>query len=258
MNEIALAGMTVLLAEDEEINAEVAVNMLEDKGLLVTAVRDGLEAVKCYKSRPFDIVLLDIMMPVMNGYLAAAEIRKFEKLEHRRPAVIIAMSALSDSDERRKWSKNGIDGYAAKPINWPALLRKIGHNAGSRRTVRPQTELLSCVIDYERFVDDMCNKNHELAASLINKFVSRRVGELIKAAEEAVKGKDIKRLREVCHSMIGVSRSMCADGLARRASELRQLAIEGSWPAMPGIIETMHKCHDNIMRWWETQLTPDM
>jgi len=254
MSEIELAGMTVLLAEDEEINTEVAVNILEDKGLRVTAVHDGLEAVKCYKANSFDIVLMDIMMPVMNGYLAVAEIRKIEKLERRTPAVIIAMSALSDSDEYRKWLKNGIDGYVAKPINWPGLFRKIAHNAGSKRTAKPQIELLSCVIDYERFVGDMCNKNYELAVSLINKFVSRRVGELILAAEEAVKSKDVKRLREVCHSMIGVSRSMCADGLARRASELRQLAIEGSWSAMPSVIETMRRCHDNIMRWWENQL----
>ncbi len=254
MNEIALAGMTVLLAEDEEINTEVAVNILEDEGLRVTAVRDGLEAVKCYKARSFDIVLMDIMMPMMNGYLAVVEIRKFEKFERRTPAIIIAMSALSDLDERQKWLKNGIDGYVAKPIDWPGLFRKITHNAGGKRAAKPQAELLSCAIDYERFVRDMCNKNHELAVSLINKFVSSRVGELIKAAEEAVKGKDVKRLREVCHSMIGVSRSMCADSLARRASELRQLAIEGSWPAMPGIIETMRKCHDNIMRWWETRL----
>ncbi|MFW8601687.1 response regulator [Desulfobacterota bacterium M19] len=254
MSEIALAGMTVLLAEDEEINTEVAVNILEDKGLLVTAVCDGLEAVKCYKAHSFDIVLMDIMMPVMNGYLAAAEIRKIEKIEHRAPAVIIAMSALSDPDEHRKWLKNGIDGYVAKPINWPGLFREIGHNAGGKRAEKPQTELLSCVIDYERFVGDMCNKNHDLAVSLINKFVSSRVSELIQAAEEAVLGKDVKRLREVCHSMIGVSRSMCADGLARRASELRQLAIEGSWPAMPDVIETMRRCHDSIMRWWETKL----
>ncbi len=254
MDEIALAGMTVLLAEDEEINTEVAVNILEDKGLRVTAVCDGLEAVKCYKARSFDIVLMDIIMPVMNGYLAVAEIRKLENLERRTPAVIIAMSALSDPDERRKWLKNGIDGYAAKPINWPGLFREIAHNVGGKRTTKPQADVLLCVIDYERFVGDMCNKNHELALSLINKFVSSRAGELIKAAEEAVRNKDVKRLREVCHSMIGVSRSMCAEGLARRASELRQLAIEGSWPAMPDVIETMRQCHDNIMRWWETQL----
>lgn len=246
--------MTVLLAEDEEINIEVAVNILEDKGLLVTVVRDGLEAVKYYKTSSFDIVLMDIMMPVMNGYLAVAEIRKIEKIEGRTPAIIIAMTALTGPDERQKWLKNGMDGYVAKPINWPGLFRKIGHTVGGKSIAQPKAELLSCAIDYERFVNDMCNKNHELAVNLINKFVSSRVGELIKAAEEAVNGKNVKRLREVCHSMIGVSRSMCADSLARRASELRQLAIEESWSVMPNVIEGMRKCHYNIMCWWEAQL----
>jgi two-component system sensor histidine kinase/response regulator len=117
--ENATAGpkkLRVLLAEDAVINQRVAVGFLEQFGHDVVVANDGSAAVKLFKSGDFDVVLMDIQMPEMDGYDATAAIRKLESGSTRRTAVI-AMTAAAMKGDRERCLEVGMDGYIAKPIN---------------------------------------------------------------------------------------------------------------------------------------------
>jgi two-component system sensor histidine kinase/response regulator len=126
----ALRGARVLLVEDNDINQIVATEILTDAGLVVDVAPDGKVALEMVQSKPYDIVLMDMQMPVMDGITATREIRKIGRLA-RLP--IIAMTANAMEQDRRKCLEAGMNGHVAKPIDpdelWSALLRFVAPRA---------------------------------------------------------------------------------------------------------------------------------
>ena len=123
-----LEGLRVLLAEDNELNREIAVFVLEDEGIHVVEATDGKQAAELFANKPehyFDAVLMDIMMPSMDGYEAAKAIRSSEK-EDSGTIPIIAMTANAFDEDRRKTKEAGMNAHLAKPLNIPELLETIG------------------------------------------------------------------------------------------------------------------------------------
>ena len=118
------AGTRVLLAEDNEINQQVAQEILEGAGFKVTIANNGQEAVEMMKSSHFEIVLMDIQMPVMDGYAATKAIRDWEKSQDQS-VPIIAMTAHAMSGDREKSIKTGMNGHVTKPIDPDLLFAEI-------------------------------------------------------------------------------------------------------------------------------------
>ncbi len=110
----AILGARVLLVEDNAINQQVATELLENHGLLVTVVDNGRDAVAAVSSKPFDIVLMDIQMPEMDGFQATAEIRK-DPLFKELP--ILAMTAHAMAGDRNKSLAAGMNDHLTKPID---------------------------------------------------------------------------------------------------------------------------------------------
>ena len=127
-----IRGMRILLAEDNELNMEIACELLSDEGAEVTAAEDGRVAVDIFRrSEPysFDAVLMDIMMPNMNGYDATGEIRRLDR-EDAGTVPIIAMSANAFEDDIKKSLEAGMNAHLAKPINIAELIKTLGTLAG--------------------------------------------------------------------------------------------------------------------------------
>lgn len=125
--EKAITGLHILLTEDNELNMEIAEFMLQNEGAEVTKAWNGQEAVELFsKSKPgeFDAILMDIMMPVMNGYEAAKRIRSLDR-EDARGIPIIAMTANAFTEDRLKAKEAGMDEHIAKPIDVKLLLKTI-------------------------------------------------------------------------------------------------------------------------------------
>jgi len=114
----------ILLAEDNPVNQRVAAGMLEKRGHTVTAVENGLEALQAVKVQRFDLVLMDLQMPEMDGFAATAAIRELEKTTGRH-LPIVAMTARAMKGDRECCLQAGMDGYVAKPINPKELLATI-------------------------------------------------------------------------------------------------------------------------------------
>jgi len=119
-----LCGTKVLLVEDNEINREVAQEILQEAGLIVTIASNGREAVEKVKKNTYDIVLMDIQMPIMDGYDATREIRR-DLVYSGLP--IIAMTANALLSDQEKCLQVGMNDHVAKPIDTNKLFRKIAY-----------------------------------------------------------------------------------------------------------------------------------
>ena len=122
-----LSGCRILLVEDNELNREIAAFLLKDEGISVTEAEDGQQAVECFLKMPegyYDAVLMDIMMPVMDGYQATREIRGSGKKDAEM-IPIIAMTANAFAEDKRKTMEAGMDAHLSKPLNVPELMDTI-------------------------------------------------------------------------------------------------------------------------------------
>lgn len=119
-----LAGKRILLAEDNDLNAEIAIELLSEEGLLVDRVSNGVACVeKLEKAAPdfYDLILMDIQMPVMNGYDATRKIRQLED-PFRSSIPIIAMTANAFAEDRQKALFVGMNDHVAKPVDMNVLI----------------------------------------------------------------------------------------------------------------------------------------
>nr|WP_288733552.1 ATP-binding protein [uncultured Anaerobutyricum sp.] len=122
-----LSGCRILLAEDNELNREIAVFLLKDEGISVTEAEDGRQALECFLKMPdgyYDAVLMDIMMPVMDGYQTAIAIRGSGKKDAEM-IPIIAMTANAFAEDKRKTMEAGMNAHLSKPLNVPELMDTI-------------------------------------------------------------------------------------------------------------------------------------
>ena len=125
--ETSIQGLHVLLAEDNELNMEIAEFVLQNEGTVVTKAWNGQEAVDIFrKSSPgeFDAILMDIMMPVMNGYEAAKMIRSLDR-EDAKVIPIIAMTANAFTEDKMRAKEAGMDEHIAKPVDGKLLVKVI-------------------------------------------------------------------------------------------------------------------------------------
>ncbi len=125
--EASIRGLHILLAEDNELNMEIAEFMLQNEGADVTKAWNGREAVEIFeKSRPgeFDIILMDIMMPVMNGYEASKMIHSMDR-EDAKTIPIIAMTANAFTEDKIRAKEAGMDEHIAKPVDGKLLVKII-------------------------------------------------------------------------------------------------------------------------------------
>lgn len=122
-----LKGKRILLAEDNDLNAEIAETVLVEAGIEVKRVEDGLQCIEELKKMPekyYDVILMDVQMPNMDGYTATEKIRRLD--DSRAEIPIIAMTANAYDEDRRKAQEAGMDGFLAKPLDVDEMMRLLG------------------------------------------------------------------------------------------------------------------------------------
>ena len=252
------AGQRVLLAEDHAINELLMRKLLAQMGYEVTVARDGQEAVRCWQSQPFDLVLMDVQMPVMSGFEATAQIRALEAADAgRRHTPIVALTAHAMAGYREKCLAAGMDAYVSKPVS-PALLvqaideatrpqapppladmlegldltsaRRVGaapapttHSTGSTEPVLAAGPLES--IDLDELVETMGGDRLaviEIAAAMRSDMAQRAA-----SMQRALPLRDALTLQEQTHALKGALATIGAHRAAAVAKQM-ELALRGS------------------------------
>ena len=138
-SSMGLRGARVLLVEDNEINQQIASELLEGAGVVVDVARDGAEALKKVHSTAYDLVLMDMQMPIMDGLAATRNIRLIPRL---RSLPIVAMTANARAADRQSCLDAGMDDFLSKPIDPDALWDKM------HQWLKPRTPVLEPTLDF--------------------------------------------------------------------------------------------------------------
>ena len=137
-----ITGLRILVAEDNELNMEIAEFVIQSEGASVVKAWNGQEAVEAFEksaSGEFDVILMDVMMPVMNGYEATKMIRTMDRSDAKK-IPIIAMTANAFVEDRIKSKKAGMNEHVSKPIDMKLLVKIIAELAGKIKSVRIKDE----------------------------------------------------------------------------------------------------------------------
>ncbi|MBC8177257.1 MAG: PAS domain S-box protein [Deltaproteobacteria bacterium] len=243
-----IRGARVLLVEDNEINQQVAKEILEAAGLNVSLANNGQEAVEAVRSGAFDAVLMDVQMPVMDGYTATREIRNWEdqfRIPHSAFRIpIIAMTAHALTGDREKSLKAGMNDHVTKPIDPEVLFRTLGKwlkksgyvATGEESTAETMIKTRVAPNDKLDFPDlDGINVKAGIERLLGNKKSYRRIllrfrQDFENAAESIRNLIDEEKYDEaeiLAHSIKGAGANIGAEGLQATAGALEKWIKDG-------------------------------
>lgn len=227
-------GARVLLVEDNPINQQVAAELLKGAGLVTDIAANGREAIAAVFSSDYDLVLMDIQMPVMGGYEATAMIRDNERYAG---LPIVAMTAHTMSGVREECLAAGMNDYLSKPIDpdrlFEVLLRWIKPGDRPLPAREPEAGGGDGYAPLPRAIEgfdlgaglDLLDHNHPLYREMLIDFATRSIAKCRRLPELIRKG-ERDEARRLTHSLRGIAGNLSATDIYRLASELEEL-LEG-------------------------------
>ena len=264
-------GIRILLAEDDATNQKVALHILKKFGYRADAAGNGQEVLQALEKIPYDIVLMDIQMPVMDGYTATRRIRELElkaqrvKLNHNDSEdlsdseiqlsarsgriPIIAMTAHAMKGDREKCIAAGMDDYTPKPINPEELLEKIEksdrveENVPSQKSgvekerLQPETSEGTQPLDFEKALERAMG-DKDFLKMLLGGFV-RELPDQIESLKVAVAGTDAVALTEQAHKLKGAAANLSAYGVSSAAKSLEEIGRSQNMDEANQILEVL-------------------
>jgi two-component system sensor histidine kinase/response regulator len=219
----------ILLVEDNVVNQRVAAGLLTHRGHHVTVAQDGREAVARLDQEAFDLVLMDLQMPVMSGLDATAAIRLRERGTGRH-VRIVAMTAHAMDRDRDLCLAAGMDGYLSKPIN-PRMLFAVVERDDDGGRVPPA--VVEAVTFDEDALRHRLSGNDRLMTDVIRLFLEDLPARLAEI-HAAVIGKNAGALRAAAHALKGAAGNLSAGGLFEAAQVLERVAAESHMDAAEG------------------------
>ena len=233
----------LLLAEDNETNQKVILGLLRPRGHVVDVVSNGAEAVLAVERNTYDLVLMDLQMPVMGGLEATRAIRKLDA-ETGRHTRIVAMTAHAMTNDRDQCLAAGMDGYLAKPVDRQTLLAVVEQQAAFAVASPPREQL-----DLEA-IRERLGRDEELVVQLIQSFLDG-CPELIAKIHHAVQQRDAEQLRVSAHALRGVASQLSATEVVQFASALETAAARPPWEwtsINSGLVELQREL-DRLIVW---------
>jgi CheY-like chemotaxis protein/anti-sigma regulatory factor (Ser/Thr protein kinase) len=235
----AITPLRILLAEDHPVNRQVALGLLARHGHTVDVVVDGAAAVEAARGGGYDVILMDVHMPVMDGTEASRLIRGFPGAAGRVPIVGLSASVLKD--ETDLCFAAGMDEFLAKPIDPAALAGVLAHHAPS--TPEPSSPTATALLDaaYAQALVDALGAAHVAAlAAALPEEVEPHVRHLTTAAP----GTDVTTLRAPAHALKGVAANLGLSALAALAGAVEEAALAGDAARVGKLSLELPPCKD--------------
>jgi signal transduction histidine kinase len=215
--------LAILLVEDNPLNRRLTLAVLEKEGHRVTVAGNGVAGLEAFRCGKFDVVLMDVQMPLMDGIEATLAIRAHERISGGR-VPIVAFTAHATVADRDRCMGAGMDGYLTKPIRPTELLEAIerqfvappGRAAPAKRIVLDRAALL-----------DQVDGDRQLLSEITELFLSEYSG-LMTRAREAMARRDRSDFSTAVHTLRGMLRSLSADAAQRVAGTLQGLDLKRS------------------------------
>ncbi|MCK4839425.1 MAG: response regulator, partial [Desulfobulbaceae bacterium] len=259
-----LDGLKVLVAEDNEINRQVATAKLEKVGIRVDIAVNGEEAVQAVQAKNYDLVLMDIQMPVMDGYKAARTIRRQEEQGGKSRLPIIAMTANAMATDRQKSLAAGMDDHISKPVDSKLLYRTItalvkprpgsgdvatdqAVAAAAARQEDSATELGGTMpgLDLAQGLRNLENDT-TFYRKLLGNF-RRDYADTVVKIKKALAGDDHPEVIFICHTIKGLAGNLGATAFKEAASRLEQAIVANDDSSLDELLNDFDEQMQRVM-----------
>jgi signal transduction histidine kinase/DNA-binding response OmpR family regulator len=222
-------SLSILLAEDNPVNQKLAVTILNRRGYHVTVVNNGQEALDAVQAARFDLVLMDMQMPVMDGLEACQHIRTLQTAGQLGKLPIIALTANAMSGDRERYLQAGMDGYISKPIDATRILEEIhrvlGEHPPAATTPTQPEQDNTPVFQYQQALKN-CDGDESFLPLLIAAFLDDLPVRLVDLRQGLQQG-DLPAVIMAAHALKGSCLSVAALQLAAHCRRMETAANEG-------------------------------
>ncbi|MBM3262430.1 MAG: response regulator [candidate division Zixibacteria bacterium] len=245
--------LRVLLAEDGMVNQRVAVMMLETRGHRVSVAGNGREAVDLFQREPFDVILMDVQMPDIDGLEATRLIRWHER-EHGGHIPVVAMTAHAMKGDRERCIEAGMDAYLSKPIRADLLYDAVEAFFGPSESSDTSAETLATpisepeevsVFDWDR-AREQVGGSEAILVDLAELFL-QECPKLIQAVETAVAEGNMAELRRNAHTLKGSARVFFADTLTDVAYRLELMGKNQDTEGIEQVLEVLREAVEQLL-----------
>lgn len=244
----------VLLAEDNEVNRRIGQGLLEKAGYRVTMANDGAEAFRQWRAGRFDLILMDLQMPGLDGLEATRRIRRAEGRVVHTP--ILAMTAHSDKQQRQRCLDAGMDDHIAKPLHPAHFLETVGHWAG----VDPHTHRTATELEGEAespvaldTLEAVAQGDDRFQLEIVALFLADTPGNLHRL-RSALESADSEACREIAHSLRGACATFGAIHMSRLFLDIEQLPADDFFGGALPLVDAAEQAFGEARTYLEANL----
>jgi signal transduction histidine kinase/CheY-like chemotaxis protein/HPt (histidine-containing phosphotransfer) domain-containing protein len=246
-----LPPLRILLAEDIKVNRDVVRFYLRQQPVEIVEAANGVEAVELFSRQSFDVVLMDIEMPEMDGITAIRTIRKSEQTAQRPPTPIFTLTAHALQEQIEQCVQAGAQRVLTKPVRKKVLLAALHQIAGAPRqsTAAPAGDDASSApsrlpVDFDRLFAEF-DGDKPMATQLLGDFVAS-LPEQIDAIQANLAAARFEELRQAAHKVKGAAANLAADPLAQLAAQLEAAARSADADACARIVADLRRARNEL------------
>jgi CheY-like chemotaxis protein len=238
-------GVQILLVEDNSVNQMVTRKILGNYGCLVTSAGNGREAVELVRQRKFDLILMDCLMPEMDGYRATGIITEYQRRHNQKHTPIIAFTANAMKGDEEKCLAAGMDDYISKPLQPEKMIAVMSQwltailAERARKDQIRDAERKACLIEPE-VLDVMKSMTGDSFIPVLKSYI-KMSDTVIPAMSEAIRNKDATTLRREAHSLKSSSMQIGAMQVGDMAGKIERMSLDARFDeilvAFPPIAE---------------------
>ena len=242
----SLPPLKILLAEDGKANQMMAVGLLTKWGHEVTVAENGKEAIERWQAGSFDVILMDVQMPVLDGFEATQRIRELER-DVSQHTPIVAMTARAIKGDRERCLAVGMDDYVSKPVRKSELHRALsGVSAPSNEIADADIDRALPVVDWEAALETV-GGDRALLRDVVN-LTRQEIPKLRRALEAAIQANDAKTTQRVAHTIKGEASAIAAGMTQKAAAAIEESAANDDLALASEQLPRLGEAIDHLIR----------
>ncbi|MEO0530070.1 MAG: response regulator [Planctomycetota bacterium] len=249
----AVTPLSILLVEDTPANRKVVEKVLTRRGHSISVAVNGREAIDAFKEGCYDLVLMDVQMPIMDGFQATEALREIERKMDATTVPIIAMTAHSMRGDRQRCLRAGMNGYLSKPVDLSELIRTVEEHSTRAAAENGAVSEEGALADVGKIVDleaalSRLRGDRELLLDMMRFFVDDAPGLLVHV-QAHIKDGEFNEARRAAHSLKGLAATFDAIEAVAAARDV-EIACEGDdHDDLEDLVSTLVKACNRLVEW---------